>query len=260
MSRLAKQLRVVQTYVLTGNRAGVAAITGSRAFPRAQRLRIYREGYYIRLAEALATTFPALQALLGGDQFRFLVRDYVDAHPSRHFSVRRYGHRLAQWLKRTSPFSYQPVLGEIAVWEWAMAHAFDAADADPVEVEALAAQPPDRWPSLRFEFHESLCSISTRWNSVAIWRALQGEETPPAPSRNLSPERWAIWRRDLKILFDRIDAAESRALSVARRGLSFSDICANAPVTMDLKSQALWSAGLVRRWVDRGWITQICQR
>lgn len=257
MKALADQLRGVQDYVLTGDRAGITTVVGSRRFTRPERLRIYREGYYLRLAEALSTTFPSLRAMLGVDQFRFLVRDYVDAHPSRHFSVRRYGHRLARWLRVTTPYSDQPVLGEIADWEWAMAHAFDAADDEPIKNNALAGLHPARWPSVRFEFHDSLCLVSTRWNSVALWRTLSREEAPPAPVREAPMVRWAIWRQGLKIFFDRMDEAERRALGLARRGRTFAEICASAPESAVPNAQAAWCADLLRRWATRGWITRL---
>src|SRR5688572_4103050 len=167
MNSLTRQLRGLQRFVLTGDASGVAGVVGTRGFTRAQRLNVYREGYYLRLGEALAETFPVLRTVLGDDDFRVLVRRYVDAHPSRHFSVRRYGYRLVRWLGKC-PFSDRPALAELAEWEWAMAHAFDAADPGPIAFDALTSIPPAQWPDVRFEFQAALRQVTTRWNTVAI--------------------------------------------------------------------------------------------
>jgi hypothetical protein len=257
MNSLTRQLRGLQKYVLTGDATGVAGVVGTRGFTRAQRLNVYREGYYLRLGEALAETFPVLRMVLGDDDFRVLVRRYVDAHPSHHFSVRRYGHRLAHWLDNVAPFSRRPVLAELAEWEWAMAHAFDAADQKPIQLEALSRISSERWPDVRLEFHAALCQVPSRWNTVAIWRALTRGEAPPEFSCNNSIEQWSIWRQGLRIFFDRLGDPERRALSLARRGRNFSQICMAAPPTVDVQSKAQWSASLLRRWVDRGWIVRL---
>jgi hypothetical protein len=45
------------------------------------RFRIYREAYRLRLAEALAADYPALQALLGAEEFAALASAYAESRP-----------------------------------------------------------------------------------------------------------------------------------------------------------------------------------
>lgn len=258
MTSLATQLAGLQQHVLAGDRMGAAFFLGTRTASRSARLKVYREAYYLRLAEALAANYPALQRLLGEPQFAVLVRGYVDAHPSRHYSVRWFGHRLAAWLRRTAPYESQPVLADLARWEWRLAHAFDAADGVALDRAALARRPAARWPAMRFAFHESLDSIATTWNVVDLWRALsQQDGEPPSIARSARAQHWVIWRKDLEVLFQPLPEMERAPLRVARRGGSLADLCALAPDPLDDAAAAHWAAQLLAGWLDRGWIVQL---
>jgi Putative DNA-binding domain len=257
MSDLARLQRDVQKHVLAGDAAARAHVVGTRPVPVTTRLKIYREGYYLRLAEALATTYSALHALLGEDQFRRLARRYIDAHPSRHYSVRYFGHRLAPFLARQEPYRSMPMLTELARWEWAMADVFDAFDATPFTPAALAQMPPDRWPTLTFCFHTAVRVVATRWNVAEIWSALTRDSEPPQPVRSDRIHHWALWRTGLDIFFAPLEIAEERALRAALRGEPFADICARAPRAEGEDRAALWAAGTLRQWVERGWILRV---
>ena len=80
-----------QEYLLRGDRAIEAHVVGTARVPVATRLAIYGDGYGSRLAEALASNFPALAQLLGEADFQALAASYVRAHDSPYFSIRYYG-------------------------------------------------------------------------------------------------------------------------------------------------------------------------
>ena len=70
------------------------------------------------------------------------VRSFIAAHPSVHRSIRWYGSELADFLIDRPPFAEQPILSELARFEWTLAEVFDAADAS-----AARARPPEDGPS-----------------------------------------------------------------------------------------------------------------
>lgn len=254
MTVLATQLRGLQHHVITGAAAPATLFLGTRTASRAARLKVYREAYYRRLAEAMTATYPALQRLLGDRQFAQLVRRYVDAHPSQHYSVRWFGHRLATWLRHAAPYASQPALAELARWEWQLAQSFDAADAPILDRATLANMPDVEWPGIRLHFHASLGSLKTAWNVVDQWRALTQERRPPPLARLARVQHWAIWRRDLEVLFQPLPELERTPLRVARRGGSLADLCASAPDPEDEADAAHWAAQMLARWLGRGWI------
>ena len=131
-------------------------------------LAVYRHAYSARLVEVLGNDFPGLKALAGVEAFDSLARAYVAAHPSRGFSVRTVGRLLAEFLARTPPYAARPALADMARFKWAMAHAFDAADAEPIRIEHMAAVPAPAWPSLTLNFHPSTMRVSRlTWNACA---------------------------------------------------------------------------------------------
>jgi len=255
MNELSRVQRALQRTVLDGNPAARDYVIGTRQLSVRKRVQIYREAYYLRLTEALTTTYPALHALLGEQQFRALARLYIDAHPSRHYSLRYFGHRLATFLAQQEPYRRTPLLMDLARWEWAAAAVFDASDSTAMAVDALTDMPPDRWPLLRFEFHTAIRLVASRWNVAAIWSALTREQIPSEPTQARRVSRWVIWRSGLDVYFADLRLREERALRAALRGESFADICAWAP--RDRAGPALWAASILRQWFDRGWIVRL---
>jgi hypothetical protein len=107
-----------------------------------ERLSIYGDGYRQRLLAALETNFPALHALLGDMAFDRLGRAYIDAHPSQHPSLRWFGRQVSKFLRQTPLYASQPILAEMAAFEWAQGEVFDAEDADVIAAVAARASNP----------------------------------------------------------------------------------------------------------------------
>src|SRR5262249_9148399 len=117
---------------------------------RATLLDVYRDGYALRLIEALTTDYPGLMAMAGPADFDHMARAYIAAHPSRHPSVRWFGKDLAEFLASTPPYSGSPAAAEMARFEWLLGEAFDGPDQAPVAAQALMALPPEAWETLAF--------------------------------------------------------------------------------------------------------------
>ncbi len=257
MSALAQLQRQVQRHVLIGTLAASLAVKGTRAVSARTRLRVYREAYYLRLTEVLGIHYPGLAKLLGEEAFRDLARAYSDAAPSRFYSARHFGHRLAGFLAAEQPYADAPRLAEMARWEWAVAYVFDAPDVTPVTKESLKTVPPGRWPTLKFRFHSAIRVLATGWNTAAVWAALNREESVPDPVQTVSRQYWAIWRHGLDVFFAEISRADVCALRAAKRGECFARVCSlRSGVGADPAGEAvLWAARLLHQWVERGWIT-----
>jgi len=145
----------------------------------------------------------------------------------------------------------------MARWEWAVSGVFDAPDTVPVASETLKAISPDRWPALKFRFHSAIRELATRWNTAAVWAALNRDDSAPDPLRAASRGYWAIWRSGLDVFFAEISSAELRALRAAERGEPFASVCSLRPGhgPESPGEAGLWAARLLHQWVERGWIT-----
>ena len=64
------------------------------------RIGIYSNAYRSRLIEAMEDSYDAVHTLLGDEQFYELCHQYIEAHPSKHYSIRWFGHRLPEVTSR----------------------------------------------------------------------------------------------------------------------------------------------------------------
>lgn len=217
-----------------------------------QRIGVYRDAYFLRLAEALASNYPAIALYLGDAEFAVMAQAYATAHPSRHASIRWFGDRLGAFLGRQSPWSSNPVLRELACFEWALRHTVDAADAPLLTVDALQALPPEQWPELHLVLQPAATLLHLDWNTPAIWRCLVDQQPLPAPQSGA--QHWLVYRRqDLMAMWRSVQIDEARLLSAIGSGITFADLCDvlaehnDQPETIPAQA-----AALLRQWVSAG--------
>jgi hypothetical protein len=247
VSSLAELQRDLQRHVLTGDAAITEAVNGTVAVPAATRLAVYFGAYRWRLIEAVAANMPRLQQLLGEQEFAAIAGRYVDDYPSRFASIRWFGDRLAQVLAQSHPA--QPWLAELAQWEWALASSFDARDAQPASIEALAAIAPGDWAELRLEFHPSVQYLRMTTNAPALFKALTEEQPLPEPVAHEKLQPWILWRQQLKTQYRSLEPAEAAALEVVREGGTFAAMCEALCNWYDADDVPLHAAGMLKRWL-----------
>jgi hypothetical protein len=253
---LADLQRDFQRHVMHGHERIVDAVDGTSNVPATLRLSIYSEAYRLRLTGALASTLPRLQQLLGDEQFAEVAREYIDLCPSSYPSIRWFGDRMPQLLLKSFP--QQPWLAELAAWEWAIAAAFDGADAEPVGIEALAAVAPEHWPALTFQFHPTVQVLPMHTNAPVAFKALSADDSPPEPVTVEAPQSWLIWRAGLKTQYRSLSPDESAALEVMRGGGSFEMLCDALCAWHDGDAVPAQAAGLLKRWVVEQMIVGVC--
>lgn len=255
--RLRELQRQFQCEILGKESSISSAIVDAPPLPAAARLAVYRNGYRMRLTEALDEVYPVLHRVLGDETFAHLAEHFIDAHPSVHRSIRWYGAELADFLIERAPFSEQPILAELARLEWTLSEVFDARDAPAVSRSALQEVEPAAWAALRFTFHPSARRLELEWNTVAVWQAASREEDLPAPERSPAAVAWLLWRQDLVNYFRSTDAVERTALEAALHGASFAEICATLTALLPEEEIPLRAATLIGTWADSGIISSV---
>jgi len=259
MSRLIHLQKGFQDFLLQpGSASGLERHIVDTAQACAQlRLGIYAEAYRLRLEEALCNDFEALHGLLGDEQFHVLCLSYIDAYPSRHFSLRYFGRHLAAFLAQAEPYASNPVLAELAEFEWALIDAFDARDSSIITIEEIRSLAPAAWPMLRFELHASVHRLELAWNVQQLWSALKEDTVPETPQRSDAAQPWLIWRRELMTYFRSLTPNEAWALDTVRAGENFSTLCAGLCAWVAEDQAAATAAGFLHRWVSDGLINGI---
>ena len=247
----------LQRHLLGEHSEIAAAIVDSPPLPTIERLDIYRNGYRVRLIDALDEIYPVLHSLLGDEVFYALGAEYVTAHPSTYRSIRWYGRELADFLRKHEPYSEQPILAEVALLEWTLAEVFDATDATPIQRAVFSSIDAAQWQNLKFEFHPSLRRLQFSWNTTAVWQAMSRDETPPDPVLTSDPVSWLLWRQNLQNYFRSLPIDEVAALDASLHGNNFGEICTTLIEWLPADQVPLRAAGLLATWADNGLIIGI---
>jgi hypothetical protein len=247
--------RAFQDYLLASDDSFQAAVRDTRKADRITLLDVYRDGYALRLIEALTNDYPGLMAMAGPADFDHMARAYIANHPSRHPSIRWYGKDLADFLSATPPYSRTPAAAEMARFEWALGEAFDSPDVAPVTADALMALAPEAWETLAFTPLPSLRRLTLAFDAPQAWQ--RREEVEPGNlevERARQPTRWAIWRPELVSNFRSLEEDEAAMLDALVEGRPFPELCeAVAPFTGDDQAPAR-AAGLLRAMVEGGMV------
>lgn len=246
-----------QVYVLAGDAQIVCDIAGGDDAYHQTRLDIYYNAYRMQLAEALATDFEILKVYIGDEMFDAIVRDYIDAYPSVFRNLRWFGRHLADFLGNDARYAWQPILADLAQFEWTLGLAFDAADAVAVRFEDVVALPPEVWAELCLTPHPALHVVDLRTNAVAVWNKLKYADRGVAPENLPEPLQWAIWRKQLSPYFRSLEADEAWALDAMWNNMSFGEICVGLCRWIPEEQAASRAAALLRSWVDEGWIASL---
>jgi len=219
-------------------------------------MRIYSNAYQARLREVLGKDHVALSGYLGNAPWDELCTVYIDAHPSRHRSLRQFGDALPDFLAQQPLFKANPEVAELACFERSLLDCFDAPAAPLATWMQLQDLPASVWPELRLRFAPSVRHLAMISNAVALWIALKDEQTPPRA--NLTASAWLCWR-DVALVtqFRSLDDEEAALLAHFIAGGSFSDACellltwhpaADVPARA-VAQLACWAGeGLVSEW------------
>ena len=226
MSELQKTQQQFLNYLLHKDNNFEELVVGTKNFDSSTRLGIYGNAYAARLVEVLQDNYPALHTLMGDERNEKMCYEYIEQSPSQHYSVRYFGHKLAEFLHNHQVYANTPVFAEMAEFEWALRNAFDAEDKKPVGIEALQAIPPEQWGEIRFTLHPSVDRLDLKWNVSKLWQAIENDEEPIPPEENEYPIAWRIWREgQLNIFYKSLAVDEAWALDAIMNGDNFAGVC-----------------------------------
>jgi len=255
--QLSEIERLFQDGLLGRSRAILPLVRGNAREDAAAMFGVYEHAYWGRLVESLGVDYPGLQALLGEAAFARLARPYVARHPSITPSIRWAGRLLPQFVATESPYAEDPWLADMARFDWALAHAFDAADAPAIGVAQLAAIPAEFWGGLKLTLHPTLdlFPVST---PVEVARPLLLAD--PAAGIDRSARRAGglmAWRIGYDLKFRPLEPLEYEALGAIRAGASFGDICELLAAHLDAEEAVMNAARFLRGWLEWGIVQDI---
>ncbi|HUG25625.1 DNA-binding domain-containing protein [Piscinibacter sp.] len=253
MTSLLEQQRQLRRMIVAGDDADSGALLRPRP-DREPLLRIYRHAYTARLIGALRDNFGVLPHVIGDEAFDALALAYVAAHPSRYPSIRWFGDRLPQFMGERDDLVPHPALIDLARMEWALRHAFDAADATPLAAADLAAVGAEHWPSLVFEPVPSVQLLPMQWAVEPVWRALQSSSdddlTTPEPEAH--EHALLVWRAGLDNRWRALDTAQAALLRAMLDGRCLGDLCLLAADQVGEADAAATAVAALQSWLADG--------
>jgi hypothetical protein len=106
-----------------------------------ERLEIYNRQYWFRVFSSFEEDFPGLKSIVGTRRFERLMRAYLEAHPSRSFTLRNLGSSLVSWLKENPQYTEPNTESAVAMasLEWAHIEAFDNEQRAALTAEDITA-------------------------------------------------------------------------------------------------------------------------
>jgi len=236
-----------------------------------ERLEIYNRQYWYRVLGALAEDFPALRAVIGGARFEKLSIAYLTEHPSRSFTLRNLGSKLAEWLADHPEFTGRrhALAVDVARIEWAFVEAFDSAEHVPLALSQIAAldggsqlalQPHLRLMALNYPADDLVLSLHSREKRQTSEAGIEHEEeaVPPVtlPRLRRRPTWLAAHRVEYAVYYRRLTQEEFLMLSAFHRGESLGEALesAFAQTRITETKRAAHVQAWFATWAELGWI------
>ena len=250
MTGLKKLQESFQAAVLTGDASILSDITPSDREKREVLLGVYQNAYRLNLIEFLDNEYEKLGLLLGDDGYAEMVQAYIANTLPDTPNARDYGRKLPEFLREHAPFSDARILGDMADFERALNHAFDAANDQPLTLEDLASVPPEGWPDKIFAPHASVTRLDLKTNAQGIWQAFENEIAPPAINDGEEPDRVIVYRQDLRSMFRSMVYEEAMLWDELVKGVNFAGLNELSATYGGEEEAAIRVAGYLKGWIE----------
>jgi len=157
--------------IYTGERTSAKYLANSVA-GNPDRLDIYFNNNLLILTDFLATVYPVVVQLVGEEFFKTLCRHYIPAHPQPSGDLQKCGAKMSAFLATFKPAQKHPYLSDMAKLEWAYYQATTAADAPPINFDALTHL-ASSGQDFALSLHPSAQLLTFAYNVADIWHAHQ---------------------------------------------------------------------------------------
>ena len=189
--------------LLDPDRAPPSAVVGPNGKTARKRYNVYRNNVTVSLINALAAVFPATQRITGPDFFRAMARFHVRATPPTSPLLFEYGREFPAFIQCYEYAQSMPWLADVALIERAWLDAYHAADAEPLEPQALASIPPERLAGTVLTPHPATRVLRSRFPAVTIFAANRSEG-PVGRVDSTEPEDALVTRPALEVIVRRL--------------------------------------------------------
>jgi hypothetical protein len=168
-------------------------VTRSRALTALERLGIYGYAYYARLLECLREEFPVLMHALSQEVFDAFAVGYLQAYPSRSYTLLQLGANFPRYLAETRPeerggeglpADWPDFLIDLATLELTFNEVFDGPGVEGerlLDAEQLRSIPAEQFQEARLVAVTCLRLLPVRYPVHRYFTAVRRHEDPVPP-------------------------------------------------------------------------------
>lgn len=226
---------------------------------RAAGMAVYRNGYRARLLDVLADSYARTARLVGADAFQQAAAHHLIAHPPSAWTIDRAGEGFADTCAEL--FAHDPDVAELAWLEWAMQHAFTAADEAPLSHAGFAVATadfgPEQWEAFTLAPIAGTALRPVTHDLPRLWRSLSNDADQPVVERLDQPQWLLVWREGEEAVFALLPDHEGEALNAALHGASFGEICTRLAERLAPEAAAAAAGAMLNHWLELGVIGSV---
>ncbi len=250
---------IVDDAVLT--EASREHVAGNDRLTPAEQVDIYRRQFWMRHVDSLIEDYPGLVYILGDDGFDAFARAYLEASPSRSWSLRNLGNELAAFAGRYEGFPPEraALARDMARYELAFVDLFDGADVPPLDAARLASIPEEAWDTARVVLHPLLARLAFDYPVHTIRNAVRAGETPELPAA-AAPIHLVLFRKELRIHYEEVPAHAFELLDALGRGEPLAVACDAIAARLPEDEAARLAEQIgpwFQRWTSLGWLADV---
>lgn len=236
-----------------------------------ERLEIYNRQYWFRLFSSFEEDFPGLKSVVGSRRFQSLMRAYLEAHPSRSFTLRNLGSSLVEWLKENPQYTKPDTDSAVAMAALELAHieAFDNESLEPLTADEIASldgdshialQPYLRLVAAPYAVDDALLAVreGSQPTGMQASNAVSIHLVRRARSRRLVREQiyLAVHRHDDTVYYKRLSREDFLLLRALEGGQSLGEAIdiafVDSAVPESDRPTLIQSA--FHHWMQMGWL------
>lgn len=245
-------------------------INPSQAQCGIERLAIYSRAYYARLLECMQEEFPVLRQMLGNEAFDEFAFSYLQACPSRSYTLGQLGAGFAQFLAENRPpppsndgesqAIWVDFLIELAAFERAISEVFDGPGSEnlpALEPPQLLSISPERWADARLTVTPSLRLLRSRFPLNDFFTAAREGNDPSIPAPR---DTWlALTRRQYVVRRHDVSRPQYELLAALAAGQTVGEAIGRAieHAMFDIESLGAELREWFRTWAVAGFFTVI---
>lgn len=195
--------------------------------PPVAALAVYRTNTRVGFANALASAFPALAALMGRREFNAMAWSYQRAEPPSRGDLFHAGEQLPPYLATHLAGTPDELLAALAGLEWQVQRVMVAPGSPAAfDLEALAEVPVERHGELRFELAAAVALQRLPDGTAKLWEQYRSQlpgESPagPVPAVAAATEDLLLGRDAGRLTLRYLSPGEAVLLQLLRTGADF---------------------------------------